>query len=116
MPSHDAKRHVSVYLLPSHVEFLTQERKRLQKELGIKVTLNELLQCLVEQHRLRWIAMATHDADSVPWMYRHMREHVDPNLRRAVPEHSASTTGTAEGGARKGDLRYLLDDSAFEDD
>lgn len=64
-----------------HRQFLEQERRRLKDEYGIVVTWSEIVQGLIEQHKMRMIQMASENSDSVAWFYSYLAENQDERER-----------------------------------
>jgi hypothetical protein len=57
----------------SHARFLSQEQKRLRTQYGIKLSQGEIVEVLIEQHKLRFIQVAEEDPDSLIWFYRNLK-------------------------------------------
>jgi hypothetical protein len=66
----DGKRMVQIRMPRAHLEFLEKERRRLKTSYGINVSIPELIEGLVELHKMRMIQLATRDRDSVAWFHR----------------------------------------------
>lgn len=49
---------------------LHQERLRLRQEYGVKLSVSEIVQVLIEQHRLRLQVVASEDSDARWWMHQ----------------------------------------------
>lgn len=69
-----AKRKLIIQLTRGQSQLIDQERQRLKDEYGLKVSGNEFVQALIEQHRLKLKMMASNDPDSVHWFYKQMAE------------------------------------------
>ena len=69
---HGQTRKVIVYLPAEQSRFLDQEANRLWQKTGKKFSTTELLQVLIEQHRVKMEMRAEKDPNSVAWMYRSM--------------------------------------------
>lgn len=49
---------------------IDQERLRLRQEYGVKLSGNEIIQALIEMHRLRLQVVASEESDARWWMYQ----------------------------------------------
>jgi len=49
---------------------LHQEQLRLRQEYGVRLSLSEVVQVLIEQHRLRLQVVASEDSDARWWMHQ----------------------------------------------
>jgi len=68
-------RKYSVYLTREQGQLIDQEKRRLAEEYGVKLSGNEIIQVLIEMHRLRLQTMAAEDSDARWWMYRMLVDH-----------------------------------------
>ena len=70
----------SVTLLRAHAQFLEQERRRLKDEHGLVVSLSEVVQGLIEMHKMRMKQLASDDPESVAWFHRYLAEDTDDRV------------------------------------
>ena len=69
-------RKFTVYLTREQGQLIDQERRRLAEEYSVKLSGNEIIQVLIEMHRMRLQTMAAEDAaDARWWMYRMLVDH-----------------------------------------
>ncbi len=75
MPNCERYRKSKFYLRigHSHARFLSQEQKRLRTQYGIKLSHSEIVEVLIEQHKLRFMQVGDEDPDSLIWFYRNLK-------------------------------------------
>lgn len=56
---------------------IDQERLRLRQEYGVKLSGNEIIQLLIEMHRVRLQVVASEESDARWWMYRMLADQND---------------------------------------
>lgn len=69
-----AKRSLLIHLSRGQSQLIDQERQRLKDRYGLRMSGPQIVQALIEQHRLKIKMMATEDPESVHWFYRRMAE------------------------------------------
>jgi len=73
---------VQVRLTRDQMRFMEQERRRLKKAYGLRITITEIIRALVEQHHMRMAQQATAEPESVEWFYRYLSEKKDESAPR----------------------------------
>jgi hypothetical protein len=63
-------RKFTVYLTREQAQMIDQERLRLRQEYGVKLSGNEIIQVLIEMHRLRLQVVASEESDARWWMHQ----------------------------------------------
>lgn len=69
-----AKRALVIQLTRGQSQLIDQERQRLKDLYGLRMSGSQIVQTLLEQHRLKIKMMANEDPESVHWFYRRMAE------------------------------------------
>lgn len=67
------KSRLQVNICRSHMQFLKQEQKRLKLQYGLNVSQAEIVEILIEQHKLRVMQVGDEDPDSLIWFYRKLK-------------------------------------------
>lgn len=62
-------RKFTVYLTREQAQMIDQERLRLRSEYDVKLSGNEIIQVLIEMHRLRLQVVAEENSDARWWMH-----------------------------------------------
>jgi hypothetical protein len=65
-----AEKTLVVQLTYEQSQLLQQEQLRLQQDYGIRLNASEIVQILIEEHRLRLQVVASEDSDARWWMYQ----------------------------------------------
>lgn len=64
------KANIGIRIGRAHRQFLGQERKRLKLQYGLNVSDAEIIEVLIEQHKMRVMQIGSEDPDSLIWFYR----------------------------------------------
>lgn len=90
-------RRVTIELKPEQSRFLDQERSRLLTQHKLRVSNQDIIRTLIEQHRLR-VMQAAEEDKAYLWYYERLKEHE----RDTAAAGATSATRTAEDGSRRG--------------
>lgn len=74
---------------------IDQERLRLRSEYGVKLSGNEIVQLLIEMHRLRLQVVAAEESDARWWMHRMLADQNDQEDGDTELLDDASKSGAA---------------------
>lgn len=66
-----------IYITTEQERMIQQERSRLKQEYGLKVSRNELIQLLIEKHRVCLQTLAAETSDVRWWKYQTMVDEDD---------------------------------------
>lgn len=73
-------RRVALNITRDQASFLEQECKRLEDKIGKRFTVGELIQVLIEQHRVKMQMVSEADPENICWMHRWLADHPSDKL------------------------------------
>lgn len=72
--SQNQSRQFAITLTREQGQLIDQEKLRLKREYGVALSANEIIQLLIEMHRLRLQVVASESSDAKWWMYKRLSE------------------------------------------
>ena len=73
-------RRVVLNVTREQASFLEQECKRLERKVGKRFSIGEVVQVLVESHRVKMQMVAEADPENICWMHRWLADHPSDKL------------------------------------